>query len=146
MTREEAPPPPTIEHDDGGVVIRIPMTFKKRGGRTEIIGPDGLSGEAPRADPHEPMVTALARAYRWQRFLDEGRYATITDLAEALDVERAYVSRMLRLTLLAPDIVEGILCGREPSGLSLRALHRRLPIEWKKQRTTLGISPRTTGV
>jgi hypothetical protein len=141
MTQDETPAPTTIEHDDDAVVIRIPMTFRKRGGRTEIIAPEGLSGEASRAEPQEPMVTALARAYRWQSLLDQGRYATISELAGALGVDRSYVRRILRLALLAPDIVEGILAGRERSGLSLRILHRRVPHAWSEQRQQLGSTP-----
>ena len=64
------------------------------------------------------MVEALARAFRWRKLLDAGVYATLEDLAKAKGVN-AYVSRILRLTLLAPEIVEAILAGRQPAGLQL---------------------------
>ena len=67
------------------------------------------------------MVKALARAFRWRKMLDKGVHATLEDLARAKGVGASYVSRVLRLTLLAPDIVEAILDGRQsaeskPSG------------------------------
>ncbi|MEE9140465.1 MAG: hypothetical protein V3U18_06780, partial [Alphaproteobacteria bacterium] len=76
------------------------------------------------------LAIAVARAHRWQEFLDQGRFASITELASALGVDFAYAARLLQLTLLAPDIVEAILDGREPSGLSLEKLKRGLPVAW----------------
>ena len=90
----------------------------------------------------EPLVTALARAFRWQDLMESGRYASITELAAALRVDRSYVRRILRLALLAPDIVEGILAGREPSGLSLERLTKDLPVSWEEQRARLGFPAR----
>jgi hypothetical protein len=131
---------PTVERD--GQVIRIPMTFKRRGGRKEIIVPEGLpAGPRPKSATQEPLVVALGRAHHWQELIDSGRYGTITDLAAALQVDRAYVSRMLRLTLLAPDIIEAILRGAEPSGLSLGRLTGRLPLLWTEQREKFGFPP-----
>lgn len=130
---------PTVTREGDILVIHIPMTFKKRGGRKEIIVPEGLSGSGrpSRSPTQEPLVTALARAHHWQELLDSGQYTTITDLAEALKVDRSYVSRMLCLTLLAPDIIEAILRGAEPSGLSYRALVRGFPSLWSEQRQKL---------
>ncbi len=83
--------------------------------------------------------TALARAYHWQELLDAGRYASVSELARALDVDRSYVGRILRLALLAPDIVEAIVEGREPSGLSLEKLMKGVPVVWEKQRELLAL-------
>ena len=80
------------------------------------------------------MVKALARAFRWRKMLDEGVHATLEDLARAKDVNATYVSRVLRLTLLAPDIVEAILDGRQPAGLQLDDLLEGFPLEWVGQR------------
>ena len=88
-------------------------------------------GTRPSKSPtQEPLITALARAFHWQELVDSGKYASISDLAGALGLDRSYVGRMMRLTLLAPDIVEAIVNGREPSGLSLERLVRRMPVEW----------------
>jgi hypothetical protein len=123
------------------VTITIPMNLKRRGGRKEILVPDGLPGSLPVKSPtQEPLVTALARAFHWQELLDTGRYRSVTDLAEALGLDRSYVGRILRLTLLAPDIVETIVDGREPSGLSLERLVRPMPAAWAEQREKLETS------
>jgi hypothetical protein len=79
------------------------------------------------------MVKALARAFRWRRMLDEGAHATVEDLAKAKGVASSYVSRVLRLTLLAPGIVEAILDGRQPAELQLDVLLAGFPLEWERQ-------------
>ena len=80
------------------VTITIPMDLKRRGGRKEIIVPDGLPGALPaKPSTQEPLVTALARAFHWQELIDSGRYATVTELAEALHVDRSYVERFGKL-------------------------------------------------
>ena len=84
------------------------------------------------------MVKALARALRWGKMLDEGEHATILDLARAKGVNATYVSRILRLTLLAPDIVEAILDGRQPAELQLDDLLAAFPLEWEEQGSNLG--------
>jgi len=129
----------TVHHEGENIRIRIPMHFKKRGGRKEIILPEGLPQHMPdRAAYQKPLVAALVRAHQWKRILDEGRIPSITALAKRLKVDRAYVSRQLHLTLLAPDIIEAILYGRESSGLSLARLNKAFPMEWNEQRKALG--------
>jgi hypothetical protein len=89
------------------------------------------------------MVKALARAFRWKRLLDSGRCASISELATAEKIDRGYLGSILRLTLLAPDIVEAILDGRQPEGLGLPTLLKPFPQEWELQRAKLAITPRT---
>ena len=86
------------------------------------------------------MIKALARAFRWRKMLDEGVHATLEDLARAKGVHVTYVSRVLRLTLLAPEIVEAILDGRQPAELQLDYLLESFPLGWKRQRRSLAIS------
>ena len=126
----------TVERDGDAVVVKIPMLLKKRAGRKEVIVPQGLQ-EKPRAAAQEPLVVALARAFHWQGLLDTGKYTTMTDLADALGVDRRYVGRILVLATLAPDIVEAIVAGTEPSGLSLEVLGKGVPLGWKEQRQLL---------
>ncbi len=83
------------------------------------------------------MVRALARAHRWQRMLDGGRYASISEIAAAENIERGYLGSLLRLTLLAPDIVEAILDGRQTLTLGLAGLMEAFPAEWLEQRRAL---------
>ena len=106
---------------------------QSRGGRKEIILPAGAEAK-PKAQPNPPLVLALARAYRWQRRLNASSVPGVEAIAAQHNVDRAYVSRMLRLPTQAPDIVRAILAKREPSGLSLARLHLALSLGWDEQR------------
>lgn len=124
--------------DGNTLVVRIPMRFQRRGGRKRIVAPDG-SELAPttKPQPDGTLIKALARAWRWQRMLDEGRYSSVTDISEAEGINKSYVSRVLRLALLAPDIVEAILGGPADNVPMLVSLERPLPANWEEQRTRL---------
>ncbi len=122
------------------VTVMVPLTIRRLGGRKQIIGPDGApirnGGEAEgvEATRGEPaLVKALARAFRWRRMLEAGRYGTIDELAAAEKINPSYVSRLLRLTLLAPTIVEAILDGQQPEGVTLPGLMEAFPVEWMAQ-------------
>jgi hypothetical protein len=117
------------------------MTFRKRGGRKLVVTPDGAPW-APRPRVDNAMVKALARAFRWRKMLDEGAHATLDDLAKARPVSATYVSRILRLTLLAPEIVEAILDGRQPAELQLDDLLDGFPLDWESQQISLTVSHR----
>lgn len=80
------------------------------------------------------LVKALARAFRWRQMMETSRYSTINELAAAEKINSSYVSRLLRLTLLAPDTVEAILDGRQPAGMTLPGLMEPFPVEWEEQR------------
>jgi hypothetical protein len=84
------------------------------------------------------MVKAIARAFRWREMLENGEYATIREIANAEKINESYVGRVLRLTLLAPDIIEAILGGRQSARLQLDHLLRRFPVEWGEQRQVFG--------
>ena len=122
------------------ITVEVPLTIRRRGGRKQIIGPDGTLRPAgaeavgvttTRGDP--ALVKALARAFRWRRMLEDGRHASIRELAKAEDVDRNYVGRVLSLTLLAPDLVEAILDGRAPGDLNLANLMAGCPARWDQQ-------------
>jgi hypothetical protein len=119
--------------DGSTLVVRIPMRFQRRGGRKRIVAPDG-SELAPNSKPQPDgtLVKALARAWRWQRMLESSEYGTLVELADAEGIRRSYVCRVLRLTLLAPDIVERILDGRPTAGLA--QFLKPFPFEWELQR------------
>jgi hypothetical protein len=106
-----------------------------RHARLTVLTParDGSEAALPtRADP--ALVKALARAFRYQRLLDEGRYSSISEMATAERIERGYLGSLLRMTLLAPDIVKAILDGRQPERLGLPRLLEPFPIGWNDQR------------
>ena len=103
-----------------------------------IIAPDGGDAWAPaKPRPDETLIRALARAHRWKRMLEECRHRSAGELAEAEGVTRSFVNRLLRLTLLAPDIVEAVLDGRQPKGMQLEKLTRAMPSAWEEQQHRL---------
>src|SRR5215208_2333985 len=87
--------------------------------------------------PDGVLVKALARAWRWQKLLDKGVYASVTEIAEAERIIKSYVSRVLRLALLAPDLVEAILGGWADQRMMLERAERPLPLGWEEQRAAL---------
>ena len=93
--------------DGGTLIVRIPMRFQRRGGRKRIVAPDGSElVPATKPRPDGTLVKALARAWRWQRMLDDSVYASVSEIGDAENISKSYVSRILRLALLAPDVVE----------------------------------------
>ena len=111
------------------------MRFQRRGGRKRILAPDGSElAASTKPQPDGTLVKALARAWRWQRMLDDGVYATVSEIGDAENISKSYVSRILRLALLAPDIVEPILAGDADPALILEKLERPLPMSWNEQR------------
>jgi hypothetical protein len=126
------------------ITVRVPLAIRRRAGRKTIVTPAGeqsVQAVTTRADP--ALVKALARAFRYQRLLDEGQYASISEMAAAEKIERGYLGSLLRLTLLAPDVVEAILNGHAPSDLGLPRLLEPLPLSWVNQRLMLGGRGRT---
>lgn len=120
--------------DDGRTVsVRVPLTVRKRGGRKVVIGPDGASLAPSPAQPDSALVKALARAFRWRRLLETGVYGTVEEICAAEKINASYVSRVLRLTLLAPGIVEAILDGRQPAEMTLAGLMEPFPVAWQEQ-------------
>ena len=113
--------------------VRVPFAVRKRGGRKLVITPDGET-HRPRPRIDSALVKALARAHRWQRLLECGECGSISELAAAEKIDRSYLCRVLRLTLLAPEIVETILDGRQPEEVSLPALLKGFPVEWERQK------------
>ena len=122
--------------DGDTLVVRIPMRFQRRGGRKRIVAPDG-SAIVPTSKPQPDgaLLKALARAWRWERALENGEYGTLAELSAAERISRSYICRVLRLTLLAPDIVERTMDGGPTAGLA--RLLEPFPVEWEMQREQL---------
>lgn len=114
------PPPETI-------TLHVPFRIVKRGGRKEMHLPEGAT-HLRRTD--NALVKALARAFRWKRMLESGEFATIAELAEREGIASSYMTRVLRLTLLAPDIVDAILDGKQGSEVTLARVLEPFPVEW----------------
>jgi hypothetical protein len=112
------------------VTLRVPFRVVKRGGRKEMQMPEG-STQPRRTD--NTLVKALARAFRWKRMLEAGEFTTIAELAEREGIAFTYMARILRLSMLAPDIVEVILDGRQGPEVTLARLLEPFPVEWSRQ-------------
>ena len=112
------------------VTVHIPFRLVKRGGRKEMQLPEGVKQQR-RAD--STLVKALARAFRWKRLLESGQFATITELAVQEGVTPSFLTRVLRLTLLAPEIVTAVLDGRQFADLTLKTAMQHFPDEWTAQ-------------
>jgi hypothetical protein len=123
MTRV-APTPATV-------TVQVPFRICQRGGRRQIVPPPGAPAQR-RMD--NTLVKALARAFRWKKMLESGEYATIGDLARKEGIAPSYLTRVLRLTLLAPDIVEAILDGTQGPEVTLARLLDGVPVGWGEQR------------
>jgi hypothetical protein len=132
------PPAFDLAKDGGTLTVRIPLTFRKRGGRKVVIAPYGSDSWAPpRPRIDNTMVKAIARAFRWWKLLETGTHTTVAEIAAAEKINASYVGRVLRLTLLSPEIVEAILDGRQPADLQLEDLLRRFPVGWREQRAEI---------
>ena len=112
------------------VTLHVPFRVVKRGGRKEMQLPEG-SAQPRRAD--STLVKALARAFRWKRMLESGEFTTIAELAEREGIAPSYMTRVMRLTLLAPDVVEAILEGKQGPELTLAQMLEPFPTEWPQQ-------------
>ena len=125
------------------VTIHVPMTFVIRGGRKAIIPDEAAVSPLPvrssRTD--NALLKALAKAYRWRKMIEDGTYASITDLAKTEKINQSYACRVLRLTLLAPSVVAEILDGHTISDLMLKRIMRPLPARWDEQIRILARSP-----
>lgn len=120
------------------VTLHVPFRIVKRGGRREMQLPDGAT--QPRKTDNT-LVKALARAFRWKRMLESGEFATIAELAEREGIAPSYMTRVLRLTLLAPDIVEAILDGTQGREVTLAQVLEPFPVEWQRQEILFNPNP-----
>lgn len=119
------------------MTVTVPLAIRRRGGRKVVVAPEGAAWAPARPRVDSTLVKALARAHRWKRLLECGRYASVVELAQAERINESYVCRLLRLTLLAPEIVDLILNGRQPAELCLPMLLDSLPIAWPEQHEVL---------
>ena len=129
---------------DGQRVTLVPLTIKRRQNRKLLIPPTPESAASAAGGLDASMIKTLGKAFYWKRLIDEGVYPTTADLARALKLEPGWAAEVLRMTLLAPDIVEAILDGRQPRHLNLHTLRGRqdlLPRDWGEQRRLLGFPP-----
>ena len=116
------------------VTVRVPISLRRRGGRKLIITEGGQPTTPTKQQIDNTLLRAVVQAFRWKRLLDAGRFATISELAAAEKRNTSYVAHVLKLTLLAPDIVEAIIDGKQPKTMQLQPLMRALAANWNEQR------------
>jgi hypothetical protein len=136
---------PALSKDGRTITVHIPIELRHQGGRKQVVTPAGATPWIPppsRVD--NTLVKAIVRAHRWRDMLESGDYATVRDLAKAENINESYLGRVLRLTLLAPKIIEDILEGKQPASLELECLLRKSPVEWSKQLEALSIEESRT--
>jgi hypothetical protein len=116
------------------ITVRVPLTVHRRGGRKRIITPVGFhQALAKPARIENAAVKALAKAFRWRSMIESGQYHSIRELAKIEKINESYACRLLRLTLLAPTIVDAVLDGRQQNAVRLDVILRRLPTIWDLQ-------------
>jgi hypothetical protein len=129
---------PTLSRDGRTISVHIPITLRHQGGRKQVVTPSDAAPWIPRAARIDSsLVKAIVRAHRWRDMLESGRHATVRDLAKAESINESYLSRVLRLTLLAPAIIQSILEGQQSAGLELDGLLGPLPLDWARQQEQL---------
>ena len=124
-------------------VTMIPLKIRRRHNKKILMPTSGSATSMTSGGLDIPMVKTLGKAFYWQRLLDEGKYATTSDLARTLNLETGWVAEVLRMANLAPEIVEAILEGRQPRHLNLHTIRGRntaLPREWEEQKKSLNFT------
>jgi hypothetical protein len=115
------------------LTVRVPPAVRKPRGGQKLVLTRGLA-PCGAANADTTPVKTVAGAFRWRHMMEAGRCGTIDELAAAEKINSSHVSRLMRLTLLAPDIVNASLAGRQPAGMTLTGLMEPLPTRWTEQR------------
>ena len=119
--------------ENGNVKITIPMSFRSCAGRKRIVTPDSETSFT------DPIITNLARAFRWQALIDSGKFSNVHELARAIGKDDGYVSRIIRLTLLSPEIIHAIIAGTLEKDIGIEQLKQAMPLMWDEQKKMFGM-------
>ena len=131
----------------GRSVTFVPLTIKRRHRSKLIVPPAGTTSLRAASSFDLPLIRTLGKAFYWQKLIDTGEVANATELARRFRLEPGWVSEVLRMTRLAPDIIRAVLDGRQPRHLNLHALRGRqaeVPLDWDEQRKLFEFTSRTT--
>ena len=126
----------------------IPWTLVKRGVRRQVITPidapqefvveAALEKRERKTNQDSPLLRALGLAHYWQRLLNDGKVQTIGDIAQLEEMDVTQVRRLLRLALLAPNLLETIVAKAELTSINLEfVLRRSMPDDWHAQEVVL---------
>ena len=119
--------------ENGNVKITIPMSFRSCAGRMRIVT------QELNTNFNEPIITNLARAFRWQALIDSGKFSNVHELARAIGKDDGYVSRIIRLTLLSPEIIHAIIAGTLEEDIGIEQLKQAMPLMWNEQKKMFGM-------
>jgi hypothetical protein len=127
---------PVLSRDGRTIVVRIPISIRRQKDRKRVLTlADAAPWTPPPARIDSTMVKAIVRGHRWRDMLESGRYNTLRELAKAEKINEAYLGRVLRLTLLSPQITNGILSGQQSDNIDVADLLKPFPVEWENQHT-----------
>ncbi len=132
---------------DGRSVTFVPLAIKRRHSSKLILPPAGEKFVRTTSTFDLPLIRTIGKAFYWQKLIDTGEVANATELARRFRLEPGWVSEVLRMTRLAPDIIRAVLDGRQPRHLNLHALRGRqaeVPLDWDEQRKLFEFTSRTT--
>lgn len=121
-----------MTNPDNTIRVVIPLTIRKRNGRPRIVAPSENESADDRVQDAR-LLRALARAWNWRRQLESGAACTIQDIASAEKVSDRFVSRMMRLAYLSPEVLERLVIRRMPSALSMNDLVAVANRPWAEQ-------------
>ncbi|RXH23033.1 bacteriophage-like protein [Bradyrhizobium nanningense] len=134
---------PKLGRDGRTVVVSIPISFRRQGGRKRVVTPANAEAwSPPKPQVDNTLVKAVARAHRWRSMLESNLFSSVRDLAKAERINESYLCRVLRLTLLSPAITEAILNGLQPDGLELAQLLKSIPADWDEQQILISSTTR----
>lgn len=126
-----------VTNKDGTITVHIPISFKRHGGRKYIIAPEAIPEEYASPLASTSLLKALGRAFEWQAMIESDRALTMDEIADKTNLPRSYVSKVMKITLLAPDIIESILDGKQPKHMTLADVVK-MPSDWNQQREYFG--------
>jgi len=130
-----------LSEDGSTLVVRVPLRLARYGSRKRVVVPQGEAAWAPGTPTIDStLVKAIARAFRWRRMIESGSHITVNDIATAEKINPSFVSRVLRLSLLAPEIVEAILDGQTSPALTLDRMLKPFPVRWADQQKVFDLS------
>ena len=128
---------PAFEPEDSTIVtLNADASVRRCGREKRVLVPDHLAGKAPA--PNAKLIKLVAHAHAWLDAVTSGRVASINELGGQLKRSRTYISPVIRVAFLAPDITESILAGTQPVDLKSADLLNNLPLDWPDQRRVLG--------
>ncbi|MBR0739640.1 hypothetical protein JQ581_22155 [Bradyrhizobium liaoningense] len=129
---------PKLSRDGRTMMVSIPISFRRSGGRKRVVMPDNAEAwSPPKPQVDNTLIKAVVRAHRWRNMLESNLFSSVRDLAKAEKINESYLCRVLRLTLISPSITEAILNGLQPEGLELARLLKSIPAEWDQQQALL---------